>query len=228
MAQAGLGVTLTSFSNVSAFLTASALLPIRGLSDFCVAVAIDSLTNYFAMMTLFLAALCMEAHRIKKDRPDMSLFTIGRHMSSLRQRPDADSSASASLIEDRFVKTLEKKVAPFFAKPAVGLGFTLLALLTLGLAVVPVVNKTVGYNPEEIAPTTDASHRALELVFDSFNFFEGFLFFRDLDVPSRQADMLKLFGDITKTNFTVWTWPPYLNTFYAVAPWVAMATGVNS
>merc|ERR1711972_235624 len=218
-------------SNVSAFLIAGALLPIRGLSDFCVAVAIDSLTNYFAMMTLFLAALSMEAHRIKKDRPDMSLFTIGCHMSSLRQRPDADSSASASLIEDRFVKTLEKKVAPFFAKPAVGLGFTLLALLTLGLAVVPIVNKTVGYNPEEIAPTTDASHRALELVFDSFNFFEGFLFFRDLDVPSRQADMLKLFGDITnttETNLTVWTWPPYLNVFYAVAPWVAMATGVNS
>jgi hypothetical protein len=99
------------------------------------------------------------------------------------------------------------------------------------LALVPIVNKTFGYNPEEIAPTTDSSHRALELIFESFNFFEARLFFRNLDVPSSQADMLRLFTDITnttETQFTVGTWPPYLNTFYSVAPWVAYAVGVNS
>merc|ERR1712113_515482 len=35
-------------------------------------------------------------------------------------------------------------------------------------------------------------------------------------------------GNTTETNFTVGIWPPYLNTFYSVASFVSIATGVNS
>eukprot|EP00969_Alexandrium_andersonii_P191849 8473402-Alexandrium_andersonii.AAC.1 len=65
----------------------------------------------------------------------------------------------------------------------------------------------MGYTPSDIAPRTDPTHRALDLLFRSFNFFEARLVYRDLDVAEHQAEMLQLYADVANTSQTQFTMP---------------------
>lgn len=88
LARAGVGVSLTSLCNVVAFCLAS-LVPVHGLSDFCICAAIDSAMNYLAMMTLFLCCICLEAHRVKSGRADPAACTWGCHAATQRRGQEA-------------------------------------------------------------------------------------------------------------------------------------------
>jgi len=215
-ANAGVGVSLTSLCNVMAFSLASITLPVHGLSDFCLCAAIDSALNYFAMMTLFLCCLCKEAHRVQRGKADPAACTWFCH--AWLRRHSQESCGPESFVEEKFVACLRTRVAPRFASLPAGLIFAFVTCLALGLSVVPIVGKTIGYNPEEIAPTNSPSHRALELIFDNFNFFPARLVYRDLDVAASQAQMLLLYADLTNTSRTRFTMPhllpPYLTMFY--------------
>jgi hypothetical protein len=214
LSRSGLGVTLSSLCNVFAFSMASTL-PMKGLSDFCVCAAIDAFTNYFAMMTLFLCCLCAEARRVRTRGPDNTLCTGVCHVLILRK---SDTCGSESFIEEPFLKLLRRRGAPFFASKPVGIVLSILAVFMTCAAVVPITRKTVGYRPETLAPETNPTNRALELMFEHFNFFGSQLVFRNLDVSTNQEEMLKLYSQVSETRFTIpSSLQPYLSMFYSYA-----------
>lgn len=220
LAQAGVGVSLTSLCNVTAFCLAS-FVPVHGLSDFCLCAAIDSAMNYLAMMTLFLCCICLEAHRVKRGRADPAACTVGCHV--VMQRRGEEACGPESLVEGRFVSFLGKSVAPRLASWPAGCFLLLVTCLGLGLSLVPIMNKVMGYNPSDIAPRENSNHRALHNLFRDYNFFEARLVYRGLDVAANQAEMLQLYADVTNTTETKFTMPyalpPYLTMFYSyVAP----------
>jgi len=215
LGSAGVGVSLTSFCNITAFSLAS-LVPVHGLADFCTAAAIDSTTNYFAMMTMFLCCICLEAYRVRTERADPAACTWPCH--ALLYRSGKDSCGPDSLVEDKLVSFFAQKLAPCLASRSAGCVTLFLTCLMIGLSIYPIMNKNLGYNPEECAPVYKPSYRALELLFDEFNFFEARLVFADLDVPANQAEMLKLYAQVTNNSVTKFTMPypviPYLTMFY--------------
>ena len=99
LSRAGVGVTLTSLCNVLSFGMATTL-PIIAMSDFCLCVALDSTTNYIAMMTMFPCCLMLEAYRIKKRLPDPSICTVACHRRVLEggQRSEEHTSELQSPI----------------------------------------------------------------------------------------------------------------------------------
>jgi len=215
LGQAGVGVSLTSRCNVAAFCLASTV-PIRGLSDFCACAAIDSAMNYLAMMTLFQCCLCLEARRVRKGQPEPAACTLGCHVVMRRQGQEA--CGPESVVEERCVGLLGRRVAPCLGSLPAGCLLLLVTCAATGLSAVPIANKIMGYTPSDLAPSDNPAHRALDLLFRDFNFFEARLVYRDLDVAANQAEMLRLHADVTNTTFTMpHALPPYLTMFYLYA-----------
>jgi len=218
LGRAGVGVSLTSLCNVVAFSLASTV-PVHGLSDFCACAAIDSAMNFLAMMTLFVCCLCLEARRVKSGSPDPAACTLGCHI--MVRRRGGEACGPESLVEEPFVRFLGKSVAPRLASLPVGVFLLLVTCVAMGLSIVPISSKVMGYNPSDIAPRDNPAHRALDLLFRDFNFFEARLVYRNLDVAGNQAEMLRLYADVTNTSTTQFTMPhalpPYLTMFYYYA-----------
>jgi len=58
----------------------------------------------------------------------------------------------------------------------------------------------VGYKVSEIVPTDMKAHRAIELLYETFQTFQATLAFVDVDVPQKQQEMLQLYSDVVSTE----------------------------
>jgi len=223
--RAGVGVTLTSLCNVVSFGLAS-IVPVPGLSDFCICIVFDSVMNYIAMMTLFPCCLMLEAKRIKQAKPDEMLRLC--HQRILR---DGQESAGAeSCIETPLLNCLTKRVAPRLGSWAGGLVSLAIGLSAIGASVYPIKTQTVGWDPEQLVPKQNPLRRSLELLFLDFNLFPCYLVFHGIDNPidvaQNQAEMLKLYDAVSSQNYTVpGPFPHYLTMFYF---WAANTPAENN
>jgi len=215
LSRAGVGVTLTSLCNVLSFGMATSL-PIIAMQDFCLCVALDSTTNYIAMMTMFPCCLMLEAYRIRKRLPDPSICTVACHRRVLEGGQDA--TGPASYIEELFLDFLGDKVAPRLGSWTGGIISFIVCLVAIGASVPLIVNQQVGFIVHELIPPELSMHRAMKFYFEDFSLFPSYMVYhgvkKPLDVPNNQAEMMKIYDAVCDTKFTAAGIGHYLTSFY--------------
>mmetsp|Transcript_24419 Transcript_24419/g.36747 ORF Transcript_24419/g.36747 Transcript_24419/m.36747 type:complete len:664 (-) Transcript_24419:253-2244(-) len=217
--QAGVGVTLTSLCNICAF-AAGILLPVPAMSDFCLAAAVVAAMNYMTMMTVVPGLLVMEAKRIKRREPEISVFYCchRRRLKSAAAAGEEPAELSESGVvtsEQRFVSFLKGPFSSALTNPVTkALALPVVAAL-VGATLWSISRKSIGYKVSDMVPQGTSLSRALELSFQEFTLFPSMLCFVDVDVPTQQAAMLELYSRVTSTPTTS---PgdtlPYLTMFY--------------
>lgn len=218
--QAGVGVSLTSFCNICAFL-AGGLLPVPAMADFCLGAAIVAVINYFLMMTAVPALLVLEARRIKQKRAEVNVLTRFCHRRALHQAQSKGaelaelSENDPPTMERRFVRFLRWNVAGAFTSKVGRLSVLLLATALVGLSIAGGMQRTIGYRPQDFLNPSGDSYRPMELLFERFTQFPSKLCFVDVDVPTNQLQMLELYDEVTKhKNTAPFELPPYLSLFH--------------
>jgi len=217
--KAGAGLVLPTLINIVAF-GFGAVLPVKGVWEFCSCFCLVSFFECFAMMTMMPRILVAEANRIRARKPDMHMLTYFCHRRSLQRlvaSAELQDMAEESVpdLKTKFAKLMEGKLAPALSSR---LGQLLILALVAGLVAassVGIAAQTVGYRPKELMPSGSNANRAFELFFERFTVFPAQLCFVDLDVPSRQAQMLDLFSKVVQASHAEGSLVlPYLTYFY--------------
>jgi len=218
--QAGTGVTLTSICNATAF-AASALLPVPAIMDFSICAAVVSVMNYFSMMTVVPGLLALEVRRIKRKQAEPSCLTVGCHMQVIKRWTQSGEEPVELVAEDtvvncetRLVQLLKTKAAPALASPVGIVASLLITAALVGVSIWAIIEQGVGYKPKDLVTRGSSMHRPLEILFERYTSFPSILCFVDVDVPRHQADMLRLFDQITSLpNAARHNNPAYLTLF---------------
>jgi hypothetical protein len=198
--EAGPGVLLTSCVNAISF-AMGAMIPIPGLAQFCIGASVTSALNFFSIIVLFLPFMCLEIHRIDKRWPEYLCYNVPEYRESL---------------EDKFTKWLENRAAPFIMKKMVRYSIIFLFLaIFIAMVISIIMLKSTGYSPKQLAREGTIDYLGLEHCFEMFGSFPAFLVFKDVDVPNKQAEMLKVYDHMTRTDHTA----PH-----AIMPYVTMTS----
>merc|ERR1712048_1035028 len=162
--------------------------------------------------------LVTEITRIKNHSPDPHPFTLLCHKKILAQaQKESRTSVSATSseaftrsFEKAFIRVLRGRFAPFVMKPVVRVLTAMLAFALTGLSVYLISVKELGYAPHELFESGSSLKRGVELTFTRFTLFGANLVFNDLDVAENQLDILKVYRDITASEWhSEYFLPPY-------------------
>lgn len=217
--RAGPGVALTSACNICGFIVGT-MIPVKGMSDFCLGAGIVSAFNFLAMVTLVPCLLLREAWRVKRGDPEYHIATCYCHRRALRKAKESGNELEELTVKDAgyglaVKKTVENRIGPFLGRPVVQVVMVILSVGLVLISLMGIANKSVGYKPGELFSKDIYGQRAIELLFEYFTFFGARIIFVDVDVPRRQGEMIDLYDQVIKAPWTTpREGPIYLTAFY--------------
>lgn len=218
--EAGPGTTITSVCNTITFLCGY-FLPVRGMRMLCMLACCIAICNYYVMMNCYVPLMSLEIARIKKKQYEQSLFGPCQCMAMKNPKPDTWAVSGEEFsggLEKMMQRFFRECYGPFVTKTPIKIGYLVLWALCAASAVVMISKKSVGWVVADFIPKDDINHAGLVDSFAMFNIFDFLVIGYDLDISTKQDEILQLYKDMGKSHYTApFLSAPFLTYFYQLS-----------
>jgi len=232
-ADAGVGVLLTSLCNCVSLVACSITLRIAIIQDTCLTIAIVVVVNFLCMTTMFPYFICTEKNRVTRGNPEKLCCTFMCHRQSLANPSQVTESTGMSDAILQFVACIanpEKSndsrhwflrlCLPETTIPSVGRFIFKNGVLAASLGLVVfcldnIQNKTIGYTFADLIPDHMVSYQKGVKAFDGTAQYITYMYFDNVDLPTRQAEIVELYFALMNSTCGGPTVTPWFSEFYS-------------
>jgi len=224
MKSGGSSVTLTSWCNAVAF-ALGYMVKVPGVSEFCLGASIVAMVDWLCMMTLIPILLKLEIIRIKARKfvlPSNFLLWL---VSPTDDRPNALDDMEKSW--DTIMNSVFSSCwVPFLSNPLVTLS---VAAISIAFFVVSLYYSEIepamplGFIPQDVAIDGSPTQHFLNQVTEHYGSFSVDIFFKDVDYPNQQKEIVELIDTLYQLDFIrLFPTPAWLTLF---SSYIAAASG---
>jgi hypothetical protein len=210
----GVGVTLTSVCNIFAF-GIGAVIPVSGVSNFCLGASCVAASNYFVVMTIFAFCIYNDAKRLINKGIDPSCVTCMCHQNEgcNKSTDELDPKGWGCSLQDR----ITTYYVPFIANPIVAVAALIVtAALFIG-CLVSILNISMGILVEDLISEDSPKFKGVNKAQQHVATWTVWMFYYELDIPPNQINILNTLSQmLTISGVIPNSVPPWLTLFYFV------------